>query len=204
MSFDLAFWKRSNRTRTAMLLETYKSICEGKDHPSMDFFDGAKVVSELTAKFGDVDSDDGFYSLDIGEGKYGNWVIINAFFSKAEEVSAGCEKIAISNNIMLFNPQRNIVTNNVAPTGLLESLPNISNATADLLRTVSIYTPHDLYITGSLKAFQLLCQHEQTVRSISLLYTLEAAIQGVNKTALSDATKADLQKEYQSIKMQLK
>ncbi|GHU65676.1 hypothetical protein AGMMS49983_13780 [Clostridia bacterium] len=106
-------------TKTAMLLETYESICAGNDHCSMTFFDSQSVLNDLTESFGDLndfESDSPVpFTMDIGQGENGNWIILNCVYSKSQQVINKCVAIATKNNIMLYDPQRVCVWNNKRP-----------------------------------------------------------------------------------------
>ncbi|MDR1821064.1 MAG: hypothetical protein LBQ91_01370 [Oscillospiraceae bacterium] len=119
MSYDFAFWKRSKLTKTAMLRETYESICNGNDHISMAFFDAQKVLNDLKDSFGYLDdfesADSVPFTMDIGQGENGNWIILNCIYSKAKQVEEKCIEIAVKNDIMLYNPQQTSVWNNKRP-----------------------------------------------------------------------------------------
>jgi hypothetical protein len=47
MSYDVVLWKRSCRTKTAMIMECYEGIMEEKDHKAMDFFDEELILRDL-------------------------------------------------------------------------------------------------------------------------------------------------------------
>jgi hypothetical protein len=119
MSYDLAFWKRSTLTKTAMLVETYESICAGKDHISMTFFDAQSVLHDLEEKFGNLDNFEDEnpvpFTMDIGAGEKGNWIVLNCVHSRAQEIENKCIAIAVKNDIMLYDPQRVAVWNNKRP-----------------------------------------------------------------------------------------
>ncbi len=119
MSYDLAFWKRSKLTKTAMLVETYQAICDNKDHISMTFFDSEQVLNDLKDAFGDLDNFEGEnpipFIVDTGGGENGNWIILNCVYSQVQEVTDKCVEIAVKNGIMLFDPQIVCVWNNRRP-----------------------------------------------------------------------------------------
>lgn len=47
MSFDLVVWKRSARTKTAMLQECYDAIIEEKGHTAMDLKNFRHVMVDM-------------------------------------------------------------------------------------------------------------------------------------------------------------
>ena len=59
MSYDFAIWRRSERTKTAMLADAYDAICDGSDHPAMAPFELGALERALREQFGDLDAVDG-------------------------------------------------------------------------------------------------------------------------------------------------
>ena len=85
--------------------------------------------------------------------------------------------------------------------GELSKLPNIGKAVEAQLIQVGIETPEALRQVGA-KAAWLKIQEIDPSACIHRLMALEGAIQGVKKTMLPDAVKADLKAFYQEHKQQ--
>ena len=79
--------------------------------------------------------------------------------------------------------------------GELSKMPNIGQAVEEQLIAVGINTSDDLIKLGA-KAAWLKIQEIDESACIHRLMALEGAIQGANKTMLSDETKADLKEFY--------
>lgn len=84
--------------------------------------------------------------------------------------------------------------------GELSKLPNIGKAVEAQLIQVEIETPEALREIGA-KAAWLKIQEIDPSACIHRLLALEGAIQGVKKTGLPDAVKADLKAFYQEHKL---
>ena len=84
--------------------------------------------------------------------------------------------------------------------GELSKLPNIGKAVEAQLIQVGIDTPEALRQVGA-KAAWLKIQETDLSACIHRLLALEGAIQGVKKTRLPDAVKADLKAFYQAHKL---
>ena len=84
--------------------------------------------------------------------------------------------------------------------GELSKLPNIGKAVEAQLIQVGIETPEALREIGA-KAAWLKIQEIDPSACIHRLLALEGAIQGVKKTELPDAVKADLKAFYQEHKL---
>ena len=84
--------------------------------------------------------------------------------------------------------------------GELSKLPNIGKAVEAQLIQVGIEAPEALREIGA-KAAWLKIQEIDPSACINRLMALEGAIQGVKKTGLSDAVKADLKAFYQEHKL---
>ncbi len=82
----------------------------------------------------------------------------------------------------------------------LSKLPNIDKAVEAQLIQVGIETPDALRQVGAKTAW-LKMQEIDPFACIHRLLALEGAIQGVKKTELSDAVKADLKAFYQEHKL---
>jgi hypothetical protein len=117
MSFDLAFWKRSPTTKTAMINACYDAIIEGTTHPEMAPFDRESVVADIVQLLGSpTDPYNPFgFQLDQGKGPHGDWIIVSVVHSKAHEVNDKLVKIAVKHGIMLYDPQVQGVYNNRRP-----------------------------------------------------------------------------------------
>lgn len=81
----------------------------------------------------------------------------------------------------------------------LSKLPNIGKCVEEQLNQVGITTAAELKEMGA-KAAWLKIQEIDESACINRLMALEGAIQGVKKTMLSDATKAELKEFYQAHK----
>ena len=84
--------------------------------------------------------------------------------------------------------------------GVQSKLPNIGKAVEAQLIQVGIETPEALRQVGA-KAAWLKIQEIDPSACIHRLLALEGAIQGVKKTGLPDAVKADLKAFYQEHKL---
>ena len=84
--------------------------------------------------------------------------------------------------------------------GELSKLPNIGKAVEAQLIQVGIETPEALQQVGA-KAAWLKIQEIDPSACIHRLLALEGAIEGVKKTGLPDAVKADLKAFYQEHKL---
>ena len=84
--------------------------------------------------------------------------------------------------------------------GELSKLPNIGKAVEAQLIQVGIETPEALRQVGA-KAAWLKIQEIDPSACIHRLLALEGAIQGVKKSLLPDAVKADLKEFYQEHKL---
>ena len=92
------------------------------------------------------------------------------------------------------------VQTEVLGMGELSKLPNIGKAVEAQLIQVGIETPEALRQVGA-KAAWLKIQEIDPSACIHRLLALEGAIQGVKKTGLPDAVKADLKAFYQAHKL---
>lgn len=128
MSFDLVVWKRSARTKTAMLQECYDAIIEEKDHTAMDFFDEDAFLSDFEAEFGkrqkehfgeEVDNCPFLFST--GRGQFGNWVFFNLNWSTHKETENKIVPIALKHGLMVYDPQQKSVWGNKRPPKIVAS-----------------------------------------------------------------------------------
>ena len=122
MSFDLAIWKRSPRTKTAMIYECYDAIIENKDHTAMDFFDENALLDDLAIEFGErhqeyfgKDIDDCPFLFSTGRGEFGNWVFLNLNWSTHQDTKSKLVSIALKHGLMVYDPQRKGVWGNKRP-----------------------------------------------------------------------------------------
>lgn len=120
MSFDLVFWKRGPKTKTAMLRETYAALCEGNTHISMEHFPIEQLMNDIKDKLGDWNDENSKYALEVSDvrGEDGEAVFVHCAFSSAEEVTKICIDLALKYDIMLYDPQRVAVWNNKRPPKL--------------------------------------------------------------------------------------
>ena len=79
--------------------------------------------------------------------------------------------------------------------GELTKLPNIGKVVEEQLNQVGIETEDDLNAIGAKQAWLKIQEIDESA-CIHRLLALEAAIRGVNKTALPDEVKADLKEFY--------
>lgn len=116
MSYDLAIWKRSEMTKTAMLAEAYAAICEGNDHPALTRFKLGALETALKAEFGDYETDaDGPFLAETGDTEVANWMILQCNHSQAAEVLEKVIPIALAQDLLVYDPQRGSVWGNKRP-----------------------------------------------------------------------------------------
>lgn len=122
MSYDLVVWKRSKRSKTAMLKECFENIMEEKDHNAMDFFDEESFYIDMETEFGKKETqyfgkeiDDCPFLFETGKGEFGNWIIFNLVWSNYQETTNKIVAIAVKNGIMVYDPQRECVYGNERP-----------------------------------------------------------------------------------------
>ena len=84
--------------------------------------------------------------------------------------------------------------------GELTKLPNIGKVVEEQLNQVGIETEDDLKAIGAKQAWLKIQEIDESA-CIHRLMALEGAIEGVKKTELSDAVKADLKAFYQEHKL---
>ena len=122
MSYDLVLWKRSTRTKTAMLKECFDRIMDGNDHIGMDFFNSKSFYSDMESEFGKRESQ--YFGADVyncpflydtGEGEYGNWIVFNLSWKDHQETSNKIIEFAVKNEIMVYDPQIEGVYGNKKP-----------------------------------------------------------------------------------------
>jgi DNA transformation protein and related proteins len=77
----------------------------------------------------------------------------------------------------------------------LASLPNIGRILADQLNKAGITTADELFRIGSRKAFLRIAEKEKDV-CITMLYSLEGAVQGVRRHNIDQLRKEELKKFY--------
>ena len=99
-----------------------------------------------------------------------------------------------------YRPESERYKQEVLGMGELSKLPNIGKAVEAQLIQVGIETPEALRQAGA-KAAWLKIQEIDPSACIHRLLALEGAIQGVKKSGLSDAVKADLKAFYQEHKL---
>ncbi|ADV48741.1 aldehyde dehydrogenase [Cellulophaga algicola DSM 14237] len=122
MSYDLVLWKRSSRTKTAMLKECFESIMEEKDHTAMEFFDEKTFFTDMETEFGTQQAqyfgeeiDNCPFLYETGKGDYGNWILFNLVWSDYQDTTSNIVAIAVKNGIMVYDPQRESVYGNRRP-----------------------------------------------------------------------------------------
>ena len=120
MSFDLAIWKRSETTKTAMLLDVYREICEGRaSHPAIATFNLALLETALKAEFGDYDREPDMFdcpiNCDRGVSDSGCWLVVHCSHPTAQNVLSRIVPISTSQGLLVFDPQRQAVYGNKRP-----------------------------------------------------------------------------------------
>lgn len=116
MSFDLAIWKRSENTKTAMLAEAYTAICKGDDHPAIAPFDLNVLEKALKTEFGDyTNTVEGPIVCETGSSIRANWLIVQCAHSLAVSVLAKVIPIALAQGLLVYDPQRQAVWGNRRP-----------------------------------------------------------------------------------------
>ena len=132
MSYDLAIWKRSPTTKTAMLQECYEAILEDTDHIAMDFFDQTELIKDFEKEYGtwqgeyfgnvsedenanDNAIDDCPFLFHTGQGKFGNWFLFHLKWSAHQTTTQTIINIALKHSLMVYDPQRACVWGNKRP-----------------------------------------------------------------------------------------
>ena len=119
MSYDLAIWKRSPTTKTAMLDACYQAIIDGTDHEAMARFDDEPLMAGLekafgtrhTQWFGD-DADKAPFLYETGSGEHGNWMLLTCTYSAIQQVFPVVADLAVGQGLMVDDPQRGAVWGN--------------------------------------------------------------------------------------------
>jgi hypothetical protein len=120
MSFDLAIWKRSPTTKTAMIVQVYEAICEDQPHPATGAFDVAEFESALISEFGNYKKEpDAFDCLIHSGGSACDgsncWIIVCCAHPMAAEVESRLIPLALQRELMVYNPQRQSIFGNKRP-----------------------------------------------------------------------------------------
>ena len=122
MSYDLAIWKRSDRTKTAMLSECYDAIIEENSHTAMEFFNEDEFLNGFEEEFGKrqkgyfgKEIDDCPFLFSIGTGEFGNWVLMHLNSSTQQITSNKIIAMALKHGLMVYDPQRKAVWGNKRP-----------------------------------------------------------------------------------------
>lgn len=120
MSFDLAIWKRSPTTKTAMVVQVYEAICNGQSHPATAAFDVAEFESALISEFGNYQNEPDMFDCiihSVGSASDGSncWLIISCAHSNSAEVSSRLLPLALQRDLMVYDPQRQAVWGNKRP-----------------------------------------------------------------------------------------
>jgi hypothetical protein len=117
MSYDLAIWKRSETTKTAMLAEAFKCICDGGSHRAMAPFDLAALESALKREFGDYSTaTEGEILCESGTAQGVGWLVVHCAHSAAASISQRVASIALSQGLLVYDPQRTVVFGNKRPS----------------------------------------------------------------------------------------
>jgi hypothetical protein len=113
MSYDYIAWKRSPKTKTAMLADVYQATGRGEDHPAMAPFDTATVERDLKEIFGDVNRNpDGPFLYGINHGGTSPWLSFSVNHSQVEAVTDKIVALALRHGLMVYDPQRGAVWGN--------------------------------------------------------------------------------------------
>ncbi len=116
MSYDLAIWKRSETTKTAMVAEAYKCICDGHSHPAMAPFDLVALASALEHEFGDhTGASEGEILSETGTVDGASCLVVHCAHSAAASISPRVAAIALSQGLLVYDPQRDVVFGNKRP-----------------------------------------------------------------------------------------
>lgn len=103
MSYDLAIWKRSATTKTAMLAEAYKCICDGGSPSAMAPFDLAALESALKHEFGDYSTaTEGEILCESGTAQGVGWLVVHCAHSAAASISQRVASIALSQGLLVY------------------------------------------------------------------------------------------------------
>lgn len=126
MSFDLAIWRRSPTTKTAMIVEVYESL-EQRDHPAAALFDTEEFVDAACAKFGRLElsdpemawipiSEEGGGSVGVSlypwVGSSSACVHVSGPFDASQATISALLPLVIERNLMLYDAQAQVVYNN--------------------------------------------------------------------------------------------
>ena len=112
MSYDLAIWKRSATTKTAMLAQAYRALSEGRDHPAMQRLDLSELARALKDEFGDYDTAQCVIACATGQTQRADWLTIQCSFSDADSVVSRLVPLVLDLGLMLYDPQREVVWGN--------------------------------------------------------------------------------------------
>ena len=116
MSYDFAIWKRSETAKTAMLAEAYKCICNGGSHWAMAPFDLAALEGALKREFGAyTTATPGEVLCESGTADGASWLVVQCSHSAAASVAPRVASIALSQGLLVYDPQRNVVFGNKRP-----------------------------------------------------------------------------------------
>jgi hypothetical protein len=116
MSHDFAIWKRSDATKTAMLLEVYDAICEGRDHPAMAKFAVERVEAALQKAFGSAKDKDKLITWNSWSTEQANWIFVHCGHDAASEVAQRLGSLAMRfSYLLVYDPQRIAVWANRRP-----------------------------------------------------------------------------------------
>lgn len=82
---------------------------------------------------------------------------------------------------------------------LLYSLPNVGKVLESNLNAIGVYTSKQLIEMGSKEAFLRIRMEVDDGACMHMLYGIEGAIENIRYTELSENTKKDLKKFYNSL-----
>ena len=117
MSFDLGVWYSEKAVTPKQAGELYVSLCEGtialegQNQQICAFYD------ELTGKWPEIDKvpdekidDHDYCPRSCAIDRSGMHILLSCVWSKAQDVAAFVEELALKHELLLYNPQQNTVT----------------------------------------------------------------------------------------------
>lgn len=115
MSYDFAIWKRSETTKTAMLAEAYEALSLGRDHPAMTTFDAEQLDQALKNEFGNDKDTNSLIACAWGNTANADWLLVQCSFADADEVISKIVPIVLDLELLVYDPQKEIVWGNKRP-----------------------------------------------------------------------------------------
>ena len=119
MSYDYIIWKRADTTKTAMLAEVYKAICESKPHPAMAAVDMTAFVENIDKSFNKPnEDDDGPFLYEWTQNDEMAYVVLNCSRSTVRQVEPIVVALALEHGFLIYDPQQELVWGNKRPAHL--------------------------------------------------------------------------------------